>query len=152
MPETFILGACPAEEDTAQLGRTPDFDRLNRLEVDCYQAALIARYGPPPASASFTRHSSTHDFGRYVELALRFEPADEAAGAYACQVDEGLGRWFHAGFTAPVQYPDSTSPVIRHADLAAAIRSAISIMRPPFPEGEQAIANLRAHYPELVTA
>ncbi len=152
MPETFILGSCPAEEDTAQLGRTPDFDRLNRLEVDCYQAALIARYGPPPAGARFARHGSTHDFGRYVELAIRFEPADEVAGAYAMLVDEGLGRWIHAGFTAPVEYPDSTLPVIRHADLAAAIRSAISLMRSPFPEGEQAIANLRTHYPELVAA
>ncbi len=53
MTELFVLGSSPAEEDTAQLGRTPDFDRLNRLEVDCYQAALIARYGPPPEGARF---------------------------------------------------------------------------------------------------
>lgn len=120
----------------------------NRLEVDCYQAALTARYGAPPAGTVFTRDTSNHDFGRYTELALRFDPSDEAQAAYAMLVDEGLGRWFHAGFTAPVEYPDSTNPAIHHADLAAAI----SIMRPPFPDGEQAIANLRAHYPELVAA
>lgn len=152
MTETLTIGASPAEEDCAQLGRTPDFQRLNRLEVDCYQAALIARYGPPPEGVAFARDTSTHDFGRYTELALRFDPTDEAHAAYAILADEGLGRWFHAGFTAPVEYPDSTSPVIHHADLAAAIRSAISIMRPPYPEGEQAIANLRAQYPELVAA
>lgn len=150
MFETTILGACPAEEDTAQLGRTPDFDRLNRLEVDCYQAALTAHYGPPPAGASFIRHCSNHDFGGYTELALRFDPENEAEAAYAAFVDEGLGRWFHGGFTPPVEYPDSASPTIRHADLAAAIRSAISIMRPPFPEGERMITNLRANYPDAV--
>ena len=148
MPETFILGACPAEEDTAQLGRTPDFDRFNRLEVDCYQAALIAHYGPPPAGVSFKHERSSHDFGQYVELALRVDTNDEAALAYAYRRDEGLGRWFHAGFTAPVDYPDSATPTIHHADLAAAIRSAVSIMRPPYPDGEQAIENLRAFYPE----
>ena len=73
MIETLTIGASPAEEDCAQLGRTPDFQRLNRLEVDCYQAALVARYGPPPAGTAFARDTSDHDFGRYTELALRFE-------------------------------------------------------------------------------
>ena len=152
MTETFTLGPCPAEEDTAQLGRTPDFERLNLLEVDCYQAALIARYGPPPPEARFKRQGSDHDFGRYYEFALCFDPDDEAAAAYATLVDEGIGRWFHAGFTAPVDYPDSIRPMVHHASLADAIRSAISIMRPPFPEGERMIANLRAHYPAIVSA
>lgn len=148
MTDVFVLGASPAEEDTAQLGRTPDFDRLNRLEVDCYQAALIARYGPPPGGVRFVRYGSNHDFGHYVELAVRVDPRDEAALAYALQLDEGLARWLHAGFTAPVDYPSSTTPRIHHADLAAAIRSAICIMRPPFPDGERARANLRAYYPD----
>lgn len=146
MTRTYILGACPAEEDTAQLGRTPDFERLNRLEVACYQAALIARYGPPPAGAHFVPLGCNHDFGHYTELALRFDPEDEAASAYATIVDAGLGRWIHAGFTAPVEYPYSAAPIIHHTDLAAALRSAISIMRPPFPEGWCMIANLRAYY------
>lgn len=152
MAETFTLGPCPAEEDTAQLSRTPDFETLNLLEVDCYQAALIARYGPPTPEARFKRQGSDHHFGRYYELALRFDPDDEAAAAYATLVDEGIGRWFHAGFTAPVGYPDSTRPTIHHADLAAAIRFAIGIMRPPFPDGDRMIANLRAHYPTIANA
>jgi hypothetical protein len=152
MTETITIGACPAEEDCAQLGRTPDFQRLNRLEVDCYQAALVARYGPPPAGAAFARNTSYHDFGRYTELALRFDSEDEAAIAYSGLVDEGLDRWFHGGFTAPVEYPDSSTPEIHHADLGCAIRSAISIMRAPFPDGERMISNLRAHYPDVVPA
>src|SRR3546814_13979214 len=70
----------------------------------------LAHYGPPPEGATFVRHGSHHDFGRYVEIAIRFDPEHEPASTYACQLDEGLGRWFHAGYTAPVEYPDSTSP------------------------------------------
>lgn len=148
MATTFILGACPFDEHPAQLGRTPDFPRLNRLELDCFQAALIAFYGPPPAGARFGREASTHDFGRYTELTLRFEDGDETALRYAQQLEQGLGRWFHAGFGAPVDYPDTSAPTIHYDDVAAAIESAIRIMRPPFPDGERMIANLRSYYPE----
>ena len=149
--QTLTIGACPAEEEPAQLGISPDFARLNRLEVACYQAALIACYGPPPPSVEFKREASDHDFGRYVELAIRFDDQDETATDYAFRVEDGIGRWFHAGFTAPVDYPTAATPVINHADVDAAIRSAISIMRPPYPEGARMIANLRAHYPAHAT-
>ncbi len=152
MLQSISLGACPAEEDVAQLGRTPDFGRLNRLEVDCYQAALVAKYGPPPADAYFIKVSWDHDFGRYTELAVNYDREDAAAVTWFTLIEAGLGRWFHAGFTAPVAYPDSTTPVIHHADLDCAIRSAISTMRAPFPDGERMIANLRDHYPHVVPA
>lgn len=152
MAKTFTLGPCPTEEEPAQLGQTPDFARLNRLEVNCYQAALVARYGPPPSAACFERHGSDHDFGRYYELALRFDPQDAAATAYATLVDEGIGRWFHVGFTAPADYSPGDDPTLHHANVEAAIHSAISIMRPPYPDGERMIANLRAHYPAIVPA
>lgn len=148
MTATFTLGPCPAEEEPAQLGRTPDFDRLNRLEVDCYRAALIAYYGPPPLAARFRHQASSHDFGRYVELALRFDDNDEDAVRYAMLVDQGLARWFHAGFTAPVDYAPGRNPTVHQADITAAIRSAVRIMRPPYPDGERMIANLRAYYPQ----
>lgn len=38
--------------------------------------------------------------------------------------------------------------MIRHRDVDGAIRSATSIMRPPYPEGERMLANLRAYYPQ----
>ena len=34
MPITIDLGGAPANEDCAQLGHTPDFAAVNRLEVD----------------------------------------------------------------------------------------------------------------------
>ena len=48
MSDIIDLGGAPANEDCAQLGHTPDFERLNRLEVAAYRAAIIARFGPPP--------------------------------------------------------------------------------------------------------
>lgn len=148
MPQTLTIGPCPAEEEPAQLRQTPDFARLNRLEVDCYQAAIIAVYGAPPNGAAFKHEASDHDFGRYVELAIQFDERDDAAADYAYRVEEGLARWIHAGFTAPVDYPTSQTPRRHHADLAAAIGAAVSIMRPPFPDGERMIAHLRACYPQ----
>ncbi len=38
MSDIIDLGGAPANEDCAQLGHTPDFERLNRLEVATYRA------------------------------------------------------------------------------------------------------------------
>jgi len=40
MSDIIDLGGAPANEDCAQLGHTPDFERLNRLEVAAYRAAM----------------------------------------------------------------------------------------------------------------
>ena len=45
MPDIIDLGGAPAEEDCAQLGRTPDFEAVNAYEVFAYKLAIIARYG-----------------------------------------------------------------------------------------------------------
>src|SRR3546814_5604696 len=40
MSNIIDLGGTPANEDCAQIGHTPDFERLNRLEVATYRAAV----------------------------------------------------------------------------------------------------------------
>src|SRR3546814_21168986 len=55
MSNIIDLGGTPANEDCAQIGHTPDFERLNRLEVATYRAAVIARCGPPPDGRSEER-------------------------------------------------------------------------------------------------
>ena len=134
MPYFIDLGAGPAEEDCAQLGQSPDFDTLNRLEIAVYKSALIARYGPPPPGCRLAGLSNRHDFGRYVELVLHIEnELDEAVADYATRVEEGLATWREAGFTAPVEYNGET-PTIVHADPADAVRAALAIQSAP-PEG-----------------
>src|SRR3546814_12289724 len=64
MSNIIDLGGAPANEDCAQLGHTPDFERLNRLEVAAYRAAVIARCGPPPDGCALISITTRHDFDR----------------------------------------------------------------------------------------
>lgn len=158
MPYFIDLGAGPAEEDCAQLGQSPDFDSLNRLEIAVYKSALIARYGPPPPGCRLAGLSNAHDFGRYVELVLHIEnELDEAVADYATRVEEGLATWREASFTAPVEYNGGT-PTIVHADPADAVISALLITRPgpngvfPIPDFAFLHGNLTQAYPAEAAA
>lgn len=150
------IGGAPANEECAQLGITPDFDRLNELGVSTLEAALIAKLGSPPSGASFVRINNRHDFGTYVTLGIRVDDEradDPAVRAYASLAEEGLATWLEAGFTAPVDYT-AGSKAPRARSLGDVIRSALSITRPgpdgrfPIPEFERLHTNLTQAYPE----
>src|SRR3546814_8928096 len=87
-----LLGGAPANEDCAQLGHTPDFERLNRLEVAAYRAAVIARCGPPPDGCALISITNRPDFGIYRTLGLRIDAdafrRNPSVAAYA----EKIGR------------------------------------------------------------
>lgn len=158
MSHIIDLGGAPANEDCAQLGQSPDFDTLNTLEVMAYKLAIIARHGMPPEGCKLTVHNNLHDFGCYRTLALRVEDEEsEAVGAYAEAVEEGLGSWIEAGFTAPVDY-SGRSPVIERRDTAELVIGALLTTRPgpdgTFPIADFAIlhGNLAAAFPEQAEA
>lgn len=158
MPHVIDLGAGPTNEDCAQLGQSPDFDALNRLEIATYKCALIARYGAPPPGCRLAALSNAHDFGRYVTLVLHIDDeTDEAVCAYAEQVEEGLGTWLEAGFSAPVIH-DGEPPRIVHPDSTAAVVSALLITRPrpdgrfPVPDFETLHTNLAGAFPDEAAA
>jgi hypothetical protein len=75
MSDIIDLGGAPANEDCAQLGHTPDFERLNRLEVAAYRAAIIGRFGPPPDGCTLVSVTNRHDFGVYYSLGLKVDAA-----------------------------------------------------------------------------
>lgn len=151
MPYFLDLGAGPAEEDCAQLGQTPDFDTLNRLEIEAYKCALIARYGQPPTGCRLAGLSNRHDFGRYVTLVLHIEnELDEAVAAYAEAVEEGLGRWIEAGFTAPVTY-EGECPVVTRHDPSEIVIGALMTTRPG-PDGHFPVADFAALHRNLAAA
>lgn len=102
--ETAYVGSSPAEEDCAQVGRTPDYEKHNRLEVEIYRAAIIARFGIPPEGVVLEAKSCPHDFGSSYELQARYDVENEAAVAYAEAVEQGLARWLDTGFLAPFEY------------------------------------------------
>src|SRR3546814_10090920 len=95
MANIIDLGGTPANEDCAQIGHTPDFERLNRLEVATYRAAVIARCGPPPDGCALISITNRHDFGIYRTLGLRIDAGafrrDPSVAAYAEAVQDGLG-------------------------------------------------------------
>ncbi|MEP9404560.1 hypothetical protein [Sphingomonas sp. VNH70] len=156
MPHYIDLGAGPAEADCAQLGRTENFARLNRLELVAYRAALIARFGPPPAGCGYDIRDNHHDFGIYRTLILRIDPAmaeDATVVTYGELVENGLGSWIEAGLTAPVEY-DARSQAVSVRDLRDVIVSALLVTRPgtdgSFPVADFATlhGNLTQAWPE----
>ncbi|WP_066722014.1 hypothetical protein [Sphingomonas pituitosa] len=153
MPHIIDIGGTPANENCAQLGQTEDFERLNRLEVAAYKAALIGRFGPPPEGCELVELRNPHDFGRYFTLGIRIADEDAAiaaAASYIEQVENGLGTWLEAGFTAPVSYDDAGNAV-QVRELSDVIVSALLITRPT-TDGVFAIPENAVVYQNLVDA
>jgi hypothetical protein len=152
------LGPAPANEPCAQLGRTPNFEILNILELQAYQAAITALNPALPAGMSYAHHANHHDFGTYYTLVLETAP-DTYPTELAHIVAERLHlplTWISAGFRAPVDYSNPKAPVGMTFD--ACILSALEITRPRAngsfypPENEHIHNRLRAAYPGYITA
>lgn len=153
------IGAAPCNEDCAQLGRTENFETLNRLEITLYRAAIIAAYGVPPEGVTLGSKSNHHDFGTYRELVARVatDKADEPeVCAYIERIEEGLSSWISAGFPPPVQYDRDGTATTHVRDADESIRSAMMVTRPNahgafFPaDNEHLHRNLLAAFPDLV--
>lgn len=162
MSDIIDLGGAPANEDCAQLGHTPDFERLNRLEVAAYRAAVIARFGLPPDGCALISVTNRHDFGNYRTLGLKVD-----AGAYRCHplvaayaeaVQAGLASWVEAGFAPPVRYDDGRAPAVDRDRIDDIVTGALLATRPgpsgcfPVPDFEVLHCNLAAAYPASAEA
>lgn len=150
------LGGAPAEANCAQLGRTADFDGVNRLEVRLYQAAMQARFGPPPEGCDYVRYRHVHDFGVYNTLGLRVaDAAGEAARAYAAEAENGLASWLEAGFAPPIRYLANGSATTGGRSFDDVVRGAMMTTRPapggrfPIPDFAVLHANLKAVFPDI---
>jgi hypothetical protein len=157
MNTTIDLGGTPANEDCAQLGHTPDFDRLNLLEVRAYAVAMQARFGPPPEGCNYVTVPNRHDFGTYRTLGLRIEDRvnrDPAVIAYIEAAQDGLGSWLDAGVAPPIDYVDGVASRVR-GNLDAVIRGALATTRPrpdgtfPTSDFETLHTNLSRAFPEI---
>jgi hypothetical protein len=162
MSDIIDLGGAPANEDCAQLGHTPDFERVNRLEVATYRAAIIARLGPPPEGCALVTLTNRHDFGVYYTLGLKIDASavrrDPEVAAFAEAADVGLGSWIEAGFTAPVRYDDGKVPQIDRTSIDDIVTGALLASRPhsdgrfAIPDFEVLHRNLAAAYPRSAEA
>lgn len=162
MSEIIDLGGAPANEDCAQLGHTPDFARLNRLEVVTYRAAIIARYGVPPEGCALKTLTNRHDFGVYYTLGLSVDAGaarrDARVAAYAEAVQDGLASWIEACFAPPVCYIDGEAPVVERDKVDDIVAGALLATRPGpdgrfvIPDFETLHRNLAAAYPASAEA
>lgn len=126
------LGAGPAHEPCAQLGRTDNFAAANTLELLAYKAAIIAMNGEPPLPLGFALVANVHDFGTYRTLWLVSAalPLPAAAQDWLDALVEPES-WNAAGFPAPVRY-DGPHAVLR--PIREVIAAALQITRPG-PDG-----------------
>ena len=160
MPQIIDLGGAPANEPCAQLGHTPDFRRINQLEVHAYRAAIQARFGPPPPGCALVTVHNAHDFGVYLTLGLKITApsgSSEEVDAYATAVEDGLSSWLEAGFAPPVEYDDAVAYRVR-SDIDGIIMGALSTTRPaadgrfPIPDFAVLHANLARAFPRQAQA
>ena len=122
------LGAGPANEPCAQLGRTQDFAAANTLELLVYKAAIIALNGEPPLPLGFALVANGHDFGTYRTLWLVSEevPLPGAAATWLAALEEP-SSWIAAGFPTPVVYRGARAVLRPFRDVIA---GALQITRP----------------------
>ncbi len=155
MSYTIDIGAAPANADCAQLGQTPDFERVNRFEIDAYRIGIIAIHGLPPQGCRLTSKPNRHDFGTYRTLVLHIDDEDDpAVAAYAEAVEDGLGSWIEAAIACPVEYDGSVASIPR-PELDEVTIGALLTTRPgangrfAIPAFETIHTNLSAAFPKL---
>lgn len=87
------IGPCPPLEEPVQVG-SPDYQSRSRRECERYIRDIRRVLGPEPEGAKLYTKSNSHDFGDYLEVECRFDPASDAATAYAlaCEGD-GPEKW-----------------------------------------------------------
>lgn len=84
--DTLSIGPTPYDEDCEQLG--PNYDPTRaRLECRVFADQISRTLGPTPEHARLVITSNPHDFGTYLEVAVRYNAHDEAATRYAYRVE-----------------------------------------------------------------
>jgi hypothetical protein len=81
MPYFIDLGAGPAEEDCAQLGQSPDFDTLNRLEIAVYKSDYATRVEEGLATWREAGFTAPVEYNGETPSIVHADPADAVISA-----------------------------------------------------------------------
>lgn len=90
--EVWVICAGPYEEALAMVGDT-DFSAQNLRECVVFKKQLEREFGEAPARSDLIIKSELHEFGVFWSVAIRFDPEDPDAVAYADRVENGVARW-----------------------------------------------------------
>ena len=90
--EIWVICAGPYEEALATVG-DPNFSEQNLKECVIFAKQLEREFGEAPARSDLIIKSEIHEFGVFWIVAIRFDPEDPEAVAYANRVENGVARW-----------------------------------------------------------
>jgi len=93
MLESLSLSPTPVGEECAQLGDS-NYSSRARKECSAFINQLIREFGEPPAGAGFKISQNHHDFGTYLDVEISFRDEDEAAAAYAYEIEANLPEYW----------------------------------------------------------
>lgn len=89
----LAIGSSPADEACVQVG-TPGYSELARAECERFIVTIRAALGAEPAGCGLFVKSNAHDFGEYLEVAVKFDATTTAAETYALRcVNEAPANW-----------------------------------------------------------
>ncbi len=86
MKETIEIGSSPSDETCAYVGMD-NYEVLAREECERFIALIRKKLGPEPEGARLFVKSNPHDFGTYLEVAVRFDDENKEATRYAYRCD-----------------------------------------------------------------
>lgn len=81
------ISSCPSDEDAAQLGKDPEFDKKNRAECQRFIELIRKNLGVEPPGAALVIKANYHDFGTYREVNVRYDESSSEAFHYALLVE-----------------------------------------------------------------
>ncbi len=98
--EFFGLGSTPPEEPCVQVNPNVDYEQDMFAEAKRFRDLIVQKCGEPPSGASVAIKWENHDFGRYTDVGVKFDPNDPVQSQYAYFVDENC----------PLTWQDSHMP------------------------------------------
>ena len=91
--ETWVICAGPFEEALATVG-DPNFSEQNLKECVVFAKQLERFFGEAPARSDLIIQSEILESGEiFWNVAIRFDPDDPDALAFAERVENGVARW-----------------------------------------------------------
>jgi len=86
MDQFELSQTTPHNEPCAQVG-DPNYTMYARMETRAFINQLIRENGTPPEGVEFRITKNPHDFGTYLDVAIRFDENEDEQADYAYKVE-----------------------------------------------------------------
>ena len=86
MFDCIEIGPTPVDEPCEQLGPSYNPEKAKE-ECRIFRRQLIRQFGSPPGNAQLVVRGQDHDFGRYYEVSVKFNPNEQEEVDYAFKAE-----------------------------------------------------------------